>query len=271
MISFYKYQGTGNDFVMVDNRQGLFPCNDIALINSLCDRRFGIGADGLILLQLTEKGGFYMKYFNSDGRESSMCGNGGRCFARFIFDLNLAKEKVEFSAIDGLHQAEISMNLEGTASDWISLQMISVVGYKQLNDYAFEVNTGSPHFVQFRSEPIAEMDLVQTAKTVRYSPEYEKQGINVNYVNLKALKVIDMRTYERGVEDETLSCGTGATAAAISTALFNGLPAGSHQVKVAVKGGELAVKFFYNQAESAFEQVWLMGPAKRVFMGEISL
>jgi diaminopimelate epimerase len=271
MISFYKYQGTGNDFVMIDDRQGDFPCHDIDLINRLCDRRFGIGADGLILLQLTPEGDFYMKYYNSDGRESSMCGNGGRCFARFIFDLNLAQDKVEFYAIDGYHRAEVCLNLEGNAQDWIALQMISVKGFKQLGEHAFEMNTGSPHFVQFRSEPIAHMNLVETAQALRYGPDYAKEGINVNYVNLKALKVIDVRTYERGVEDETLSCGTGATAAAISTALFNGLPAGSHQIKITVKGGELAVKFFYNQAESAFEQVWLMGPAKSVFVGQISL
>lgn len=268
MTTFYKYQGTGNDFVMIDDRERLFPANDIALIERLCDRRFGIGADGLILLQTNEDGVFYMQYFNSDGKESSMCGNGGRCFARFIFDLKLAENKVGFFAIDGWHEAEIS---DSANSNWISLQMINVVNYKQLQEQVFELNTGSPHYVQFRSEPIDDMDLVNEAKQIRYNEVYQAQGINVNYVNLKALKVIDMRTYERGVENETLSCGTGATAAAISTALLNNLPAGTHQVKVSVKGGELAVQFFYKPAQEAFEDVWLMGPAEYVFTGEISV
>ncbi len=269
MITFYKYQGTGNDFVMIDDRERLFPANDVALVERLCDRRFGIGADGLILLQKNKDGTFYMQYFNSDGKESSMCGNGGRCFARFIFDLKLAENKVGFFAIDGWHEAEISE--AGINSNWISLQMINVVNYKQLQEHVFELNTGSPHYVQFRSEPIYDMDLVNEAKQIRYNEVYQAQGINVNYVNLKALKVIDMRTYERGVEDETLSCGTGATAAAISTALLNNLPAGTHQVKVSVKGGELAVQFFYKPSQEAFEDVWLMGPAEYVFTGEISV
>lgn len=268
MIKFYKYQGTGNDFVMIDDRQRQFPAQDTVLIERLCNRRFGIGADGLILLQTNKDGAFYMQYFNSDGKESSMCGNGGRCFARFIFDLKLAENKIGFFAVDGWHEAEISDNAH---NNWISLQMIDVANYKQLQEHVFEMNTGSPHYVQFRSEPINEMDLLNEARQIRYNNVYQEQGINVNYVNLKALKVIDMRTYERGVENETLSCGTGATAAAISTALLNNLPAGTHQVKVSVKGGELAVQFFYKPAQEVFENVWLMGPAEFVFTGEISV
>lgn len=266
-MKFYKYQGTGNDFIMVDDRDNSFGSASKAFIANLCNRRFGIGADGLILLQKQSDNSFYMQYFNSDGGESSMCGNGGRCFAQFIFDLGLAQHEVSFEAIDGWHKAQQMKNEAG--EDWIALQMISVESVKQLAENTFELNTGSPHYVSFLSEPIAEIPLNDWAQKIRYGATYGLNGINVNYVNMLGLKDLCMRTYERGVEDETFSCGTGATAAALSAALFAGLPAGKHSTQVSVPGGKLAIQFFFTPETKRFSDIWLMGPAKRVFVGQV--
>jgi diaminopimelate epimerase len=266
-MHFKKYQGTGNDFLIIDDRERVFPSNDIELIAQLCNRRFGIGADGLILLQYTSAKQFYMQYFNSDGKESSMCGNGGRCFAQFIFDIGLAIDEVVFYAVDGKHIAKKDILLHEEAV--IALQMISVDTIKELGMGTYELNTGSPHYVKFMDEPIAEMALVEEATKIRYNPIYKEKGININYLNLIGLKEVRLRTYERGVEDETLSCGTGATAAALSTALFNQLPAGSHQIHLQVMGGQLKVKFTFYPNEKRFEDIWLIGSAKMVFSGEI--
>ncbi len=266
-MNFYKYQGTGNDFVMVDDRLREFPLADIDKIAFLCDRKFGIGADGLILLQTHADGHFYMQYFNSDGRESSMCGNGGRCFAKFIFDLGLARTDIAFEAVDGWHIAKYS-NAEDIGSD-IALQMIPVNEVKHLTENCFELNTGSPHFVRFEEKPINNLEILTEAHRIRYNEPYLQLGINVNFLNLLGLKSLEIRTYERGVEGETLSCGTGATASAIALAIFNGLPEGKHMVNVKVKGGELKVQFHFTPQVPKFEDVWLIGPAKQVFVGEI--
>ncbi len=260
-MEFYKYEGTGNDFVMVDDRSSSFLIEDTALVARLCDRRFGIGADGLILLQERE-GLPYMKYYNSDGRESSMCGNGGRCFARFMHDLGLIDTEAVFEAIDGPH--EVKLNKE---SGLVSLKMIDVEEIKSLADGIFELNTGSPHYVNFRSENVLEMPLVVEAKSIRYNHTYKVNGINVNFANLLGLKEIKMRTYERGVEDETLSCGTGATAVALASAVWNGLPPGQHQVALEVMGGKLQVAFNFLAQEKRFTDIWLIGPANQVFKG----
>lgn len=266
-MKFYKYQGTGNDFVIIDNRKGDINLDSKSSIEQLCHRRFGIGSDGLILLQLDEMGAYYMKYFNSDGAESSMCGNGGRCFAQFIFDLELAENEVSFSAIDGQHKAHKMISNEGDS--WIALEMIPVTEVKKLAEETFELNTGSPHYVEFIKQPVSEIELLAKAKTIRYNEPYAKQGINVNYVNMLGLKDLCMRTYERGVEDETYSCGTGATAAALSAALFAGLPSGKHTIQIDVPGGKLAIQFFLSADKKSFSDIWLMGPAKQVFTGTI--
>lgn len=269
MTVFYKYQGTGNDFIMVQDFDKKFPSHDKKFIEFLCHRRFGIGADGLILLQKNEDSLFYMQYFNSDGKESSMCGNGGRCFAQFIFDLGLSQNQVQFMAVDGMHEASIVSSTEG--KPLISLQMIPVSGVQKLGSEQFELNTGSPHFVEFTQTPVNELSLIEMAKGIRYNNKYKEVGINVNFVNLLGLKDILMRTYERGVEDETLSCGTGATAAALSTAIFNQLPAGTHQIQVKVMGGQLAVKFHFDPNTMSFNDIWLVGPAEKVYEGQIDL
>ena len=266
-IKFAKYQGTGNDFILVDDREKTFPADQVKLIESLCDRRFGVGADGLILLQNHANGDFYMQYFNSDGKESSMCGNGGRCITQFAFDLGLVKEVTTFYAIDGIHQAKSIQ--DSNANLLVSLQMMNVPKIEQRDGKVFVLNTGSPHFVKFVSEPVSELNLLEEARLIRYNPEFSNSGINVNFVNLVSLKEITIRTYERGVEDETFSCGTGATASALSTAVFNNLHSGVHQVKVKVNGGDLVVRFTFQKDNCSFSDIWLEGPARMVYEGAI--
>ncbi len=264
-MKFYKYEGTGNDFVMIDDRDLKFPIEDVALVAKLCDRRFGVGADGLILLQ--ERAGMpYMKYYNSDGQESSMCGNGGRCFGRFMHELGIIGEEAVFEAIDGLHEVKIDLSTQQVA-----LKMIDVTQISYLEEGVYELNTGSPHYVQFKSENVKELPIVDLAKAIRYNPNYRESGINVNFANLLGLKDISIRTYERGVEDETLSCGTGATAVALAAAKFVGLPIGNHSVTIKVMGGELTIRFNYMSEPSHFSDIWLVGPANQVFKGELDL
>lgn len=254
-MQFAKYQGTGNDFVMLDNRQGAIRL-DRPQIEALCSRRFGIGADGLILLE-NGPARLRMVYYNSDGRESSMCGNGGRCFARFAKDLGLVPgTSVEFDAVDGRHRADFD-------GDTVILQMADCKGYSEHDD-AYVLDTGSPHYVKFVSADFWDDDLfVHNARLIRNSPAFREKGINVNFICETAPGRLRIRTFERGVEDETYSCGTGVTAAAI----VYGHRAGFPDVTLESKGGSLAVSF-QNEADGSFSQVLLKGPAKRVFSGE---
>lgn len=260
-IKFYKYQGTGNDFIMIDDRTKTFDANNQKLIESLCDRRFGIGADGLILLQKHENADFYMQYFNSDGRESSMCGNGGRCIAQFAKDLNIVHEKASFFAIDGEHAANYENGL-------VSLQMMDVKQVDRRANHVFVLNTGSPHFVQFFDQDVDAIDLVAEAKKIRYNSEFASNGINVNFVSIHH-EVLKVRTYERGVEDETYSCGTGVTAAAIAYHLYKKDNTEKHHFQIETKGGNLSVNYLFN--ENKYTNVFLQGPAKFVFEGEIDI
>lgn len=267
--TFYKYQGTGNDFVIIDDRSLTFPVNDIALVERLCNRRFGIGADGLMLLQPNTSSAYFMKYYNSDGRESTMCGNGGRCLAAFALHQGVVNGNHTFMAIDGLHDVEAD-NITNQ-SIWIKLHMQDVQVVDVRTDNTFVLNTGSPHYVQFLPTSINNFALVDEAKKIRYNTEFNNDGINVNFVNLLGLHHIEMRTYERGVEDETLSCGTGVTAAALSSAMLNGLPHGKHEINVTTPGGALKVSFMYHQNEKRFTDVWLQGPATFVFKGAVDI
>lgn len=268
-LTFYKYQGTGNDFVMVDDREQTFPVNDTALVERLCNRRFGIGADGLILLQPHATEAYFMKYYNSDGRESTMCGNGGRCLAAFALHRDAVKGAHTFMAVDGLH--EVVYEGDPGKALWVKLKMKDVDLVEQRNDHTFVLNTGSPHFVQFTDEPLSAYEVVKQAKQVRYNDEFATYGINVNFINLLGLHHIAIRTYERGVEDETLSCGTGVTAAAISTVLLNKLPEGTHTIEVNSAGGQLKVQLTYHAATQKFTNIWLQGPAAFVFKGTVEI
>ena len=255
-IIFYKYQGTGNDFVMIDNRLLNFPKQNTKLINFLCDRKFGVGADGLILLENDATLDFKMVYFNADGNESSMCGNGGRCLVAFARQLGVIKDKAVFEAIDGLHHASI----EG---DIVKLQMVNVDTVECYDNHVF-LNTGSPHHVQFESD-IQDFDIKSEGSKIRYGAPYHAEGSNVNFVKKLSKETFRVRTYERGVEDETLSCGTGVTAVAIAMHVLGETK--QKQVKLHVEGGELQVCF--NEQDGAYHDVWLIGPAILVFEGII--
>ena len=256
---FYKYQGTGNDFVMIDNRSNFFPKDNIKLIEHLCDRRFGIGADGLILLENDVDADFRMVYYNSDGNQSSMCGNGGRCLVAFAKRLNVIQNQTTFIATDGLHHATISED------GIVSLQMIDVLNVKITPDYAF-LNTGSPHHVELVND-LEHFDIKTNGAKIRYSDLYGKAGSNVNFVKQISENSFALRTYERGVENETLSCGTGATAVAIAMNSIG--KSTSNNIELNVQGGKLEVSF--EKKEGQFTNVFLKGPAEFVFKGEISI
>lgn len=255
-ISFYKYQGTGNDFVMIDDRDQKFDGSDLNLVSKLCDRKFGVGADGLILIRNHVKYDFEMIYFNADGSQS-MCGNGARCAVAFSAFLGILDEKTNFLAIDGAHEAILKDGL-------VHLLMGDVAGVDEKGSDSF-VNTGSPHHVRF-VEDVQNYPIFTEGKKVRYDQMYAPAGTNVNFVQKLGENEIFVRTYERGVEDETLSCGTGVTAAAI--AFGKNLP--SATIKIKTLGGQLSVKFKASE-NGAFREVWLIGPAKQVFAGKISV
>jgi diaminopimelate epimerase len=265
-IEFYKYQGTGNDFVMIDNRSGFFPKENIQLVARLCDRRFGIGGDGLILLENDEIASklamttdFRMVYYNSDGNQSSMCGNGGRCLVAFAKRLNVINDSCTFIATDGLHHATIAENGQ------VSLQMIDVANVKITSDYVF-LNTGSPHHVQL-VEDLENYNIKENGAAIRYGELYGKAGSNINFVKQINANTFSIRTYERGVEDETLSCGTGATATAIAMNAAGKTNATS--IHLNVEGGKLEV--YFDKKDGLFTNVFLKGPAEFVFKGEISI
>jgi len=254
-VVFNKYQGAGNDFVIIDNRNNSFNPDDSKLINRLCDRRFGIGADGLILICESAQYDFEMKYFNSDGFLGSMCGNGGRCSADFAIRHGIAGKKLIFKAVDGIHKAFAEEGI-------IRLQMNDVKDASLVNG-SYSINTGSPHYVIFRKD-VKDIDVNTEGKKFRWAEEFAPGGTNVNFVEVQK-DGIYVRTFERGVEEETLSCGTGVTASAISTVLSGHLD--TKTVRVKTKGGNLSVSF--NVSGKNISDIWLSGPATFVFEGKI--
>lgn len=257
-FKFYKYQGAGNDFILIDNRTSNFPKNNPELYNKLCDRRFGIGADGIMLLENLADYDFKMVYFNADGNESSMCGNGGRCLVKFAEELNIIKTECRFLAVDGVHHAKIS-------DENIELEMIDVEGWENVPE-GISLYTGSPHYIKWVDD-VYHIDVFEMGRAIRYNDTYKKEGINVNFLEYID-GVLNVRTYERGVEDETLSCGTGVTAAAMAYAIKHNL-SGDITVPIQTKGGSLEVRF--NRVNNSFKHVYLIGPAKKVFEGIINL
>lgn len=259
IIHFEKYQGTGNDFVMLNNLDGRYDGLSIGQIVKMCDRRFGIGADGLIKIDRHPELDFEMDYYNSDGSKS-FCGNGARCAVAFAGTLGVDVRETRFLAIDGEHKATLS---KGS----ICLDMSPVLSVNQI-DGDYILNTGSPHFVRYVKD-LNTADIVHTGKDIRYSEPFKAEGINVNLVQEIADDSIRILTYERGVEDETYSCGTGATACAISFGLKHGV-IGKNSIFVKVKGGDLKVEFEQHEDHS-FNNVRLIGPAEFVFKGEIDV
>lgn len=256
-MKFSKYQGAGNDFIMIDNRENMFPKQQ-NIIAMLCHRHFGIGADGLILLENDTATDFRMVYYNADGNESTMCGNGGRCVVQFAHDLKIIKSNTTFIAIDGEHNAEI-------IGKEIKLQMIDVKEVIiQNQDYI--LNTGSPHYVRF-VENITDFPVVATAREIRYNDTFSKEGINVNFAEIIDENTVFVRTYERGVEDETLACGTGVTAVALSIAHKKNIPDGITHIQTL--GGNLSVS--WHKQGAIYTHIFLQGEAKFVFKGKIKL
>lgn len=256
-IKFFKYEGTGNDFIMIHD-----PEKDIEkkltekTIAYWCHRRFGIGADGLILIQPESGFDFRMVYFNADGRQSSMCGNGGRCAAYFAQKLGICGDHVRFVAIDGPHAAEIE-------AEQVHLGMIDVHEIQIQPQGHIELNTGSPHLIVW-SDQLDQLDVDSEGRTIRYSAPYQKEGINVNFSEACGANELKIRTYERGVEAETLSCGTGVTAAAIAAAVSKGF---ASPVNIKTPGGELQISF--ERQGNSFTSIVLKGPVKEVYSGEI--
>lgn len=255
-LEFYKYQGTGNDFVMVDNRSMLFPKEDQKLIEKLCERKFGIGADGLILLENHPEYDFTMVYYNADGNESTMCGNGGRCLVAFAKQLGVIKSTATFMAVDGLHYATVEEEI-------VNLQMIDVTEVDIFDTHTF-LNTGSPHHVQI-VDHIKDFDVFTEGRRIRNGAPYFEKGSNVNFVTQTEADAFAVRTYERGVEDETLSCGTGVTAVAL--AMYTNNVTTAKKVKLSTPGGELSVSF--EPTDKGFTKIFLSGPATYVFKGNI--
>ena len=258
-ITFYKYQGTGNDFVLIDNRENILPLLGEKTIKKFCDRRFGIGADGFIVLNNKQGYDFEMVYYNADGSESTMCGNGGRCMVQFAHDLGIHKSAYHFLAIDGAHDATIDIDKN------VRLKMLDVHEVETHANYCI-LNTGSPHYVKFDNN-VRHIDIVKEGAEIRYSKAFEQKGVNVNFVESTGPYSIYVRTYERGVEAETLSCGTGVTAAALVSAHND---RGFNQVQIQTNGGELSVEF--NKIdEDNFDEIYLCGPTKFVFKGNINI
>ena len=252
-IEFYKYQGTGNDFIFIDNREMGFDKENSQLVASMCDRKFGVGADGLILLEDHPTAHFKMVYFNADGNLSSMCGNGGRCIVHFAKFLGLISSEANFEAVDGMHAATID-------GEHVRLKMNDVLDVSISEDFVF-LNTGSPHHVALVPQ-LEQFDVYSEGKKIR-NLIYGKEGANVNFVAPEGNNTFSVRTYERGVEDETLSCGTGVTAVAIAMHAIG--KASSETIGLKTPGGNLQVSF--DKVDSVYTNVYLMGPAKQVFKG----
>ena len=253
-MHFYKYQGTGNDFVMIDNRSGAWNSLSISEIQQICDRRFGIGADGLIKINSAENVDFEVDYYNADGSKS-FCGNGARCSVAFAHFLSVfASDKTVFTAIDGIHEAEIKQGI-------IKLKMSDVTTISK-DAEAFVLDTGSPHYVLY-VEDVETYNVYQNGNKIRNSATYVAEGINVNFVEPLSDNEIFVRTYERGVEDETYSCGTGVSAAALTFMLNHN----TNVVNVKTLGGNL--KVYAERNGDSFENIWLEGPAVQVFSGQI--
>ncbi len=269
IVSFNKYHGTGNDFILIDNRKKLFKANT-KTIQHLCDRHFGIGADGLMLLQNKNGFDFEMVYYNSDGIEGSMCGNGGRCLVAFAKHLGIIKDKAHFIATDGEHIANIILSKKTLAgniyvpSEIVKLKMSDIQSTELIQKKYF-INTGSPHYIVFVKD-VEKIDVFREGKKLRYSKPFHPTGTNVNFVE-EMKGYLFVRTYERGVEDETFSCGTGVTASALAYVLKNTL--NIKKIDIKTKGGQL--KVYFKKEKKLFKDIWLEGPATLVYSGILEI
>jgi len=259
-LKFFKYQGAGNDFIIIDNREMQFTETNPQKIANLCDRRFGIGADGFMLLQNSDIADFEMVYYNADGKLGSMCGNGGRCMVAFAKKSGVINSSTNFLAVDGMHSATIN-----DLGDWISLKMQDV-DHIDLDEDAYVLNTGSPHYVKIVSE-LEKINVSYEGAFIRNNDTYREEGINVNFA-MPENQGYFVRTFERGVEDETLACGTGVTAVALAMAKHN-QQTGEIHTPIRALGGDLMIRF--RSENESFSNIFLEGPAKFVFDGTIEI
>lgn len=257
IIKFQKYQGAGNDFIIIDNRSLLYGLS-AQVVKHLCDRKFGIGADGLMLLENYPGYDFRMRYFNADGGEASLCGNGNRCIVRFAHNMGIISHTTRFMAVDGEHEGEIT-------DCGVRVKMQDVRQVTVGEDYFF-LNTGSPHVVKVVADSF-KTDVYGEGKKIRYSAAFQPEGTNVNFIT-PTPGHIRVATYERGVEDETLACGTGCVASALTVALINGDLHNTYSILT--KGGNLQVSF-NRLPDNSFTDIWLEGPAEFVFEGGIEV
>lgn len=257
-IPFFKYQGAGNDFVIIDNRKEFFPKDKYDLIKHMCDRKFGIGADGLMLLENDQHTDFKMDYFNADGRLGSMCGNGGRCIVAFAKFLGIIENETAFMALGEVYRANFTDHL-------VNLKMTDVETIDVFDDHVF-LDTGSPHHVEF-IENINEFNVVDEGRRIRNGAPYYESGSNVNFVEKLNENTFSVRTYERGVEDETLSCGTGVTAVALASYHLD--KTSQKTVHIVTPGGELKIEF--EKEGNIYKNIVLTGPATFVFNGTIQI
>lgn len=253
-IIFHKYQGTGNDFIMIDDRSQKFDLKDHALIAQLCHRKFGIGADGLILIRNHVEADFEMIYYNADGYLTSLCGNGSRCAVKFAHQLGMLGKSCRFMTVEGILNAKIDGNL-------VHIKMPDVKDVEVYDDHYF-LNTGSPHHICYVND-VEKVDVFHEGRKIRKGAPYLEKGTNVNFIQSLGDSHIFVRTYERGVEDETLSCGTGVTA----SALVEGLKGAKSPVDVKTPGGDLRIRF-EKKPDGSFTDIYLIGPAEKVFSGE---
>lgn len=258
-LSFYKYQGAGNDFILIDNRSGNFALS-LEQVTRLCDRKFGIGSDGLMLIEKPTDSNtdFHLEFFNPDGSKS-FCGNGSRCAVAFAKKLGVCKDKTSFTAIDGVHSADV------VEDNWVSLRMKDVGGISTFRD-GFFLNTGSPHVV-LEVNDLAHHNVYEEGKKLRYDGEFSPGGTNVNFVHQNNSTHFAVRTYERGVENETLACGTGVVAVAL--AMHKKYKLSNNEIQIDALGGELSVSF--EATKLGYQNIYLHGPATFVFQGEISI
>lgn len=255
---FTKYQGTGNDFVIIDNRSLEFPADRLKKIIHICDRKMGVGADGFILIEPHKTADFTMRYYNANGHEGSLCGNGSRCAVDYAYQNKICKETTQFMASDGVHKAILKGGI-------VELEIADVSFWKKEKQFVF-LDTGSPHHVVFVDD-VQAIDVAKLGAQIAHGPPYFDEGTNVNFAQIIPNRKVYVRTYERGVEGETLSCGTGVTAVALAMRIS--AKTETNQIDICTKGGNLSVSFEYNS--TLFTSVVLKGPAVEVFKGEIVL
>ena len=257
-IKFSKYNGAGNDFIIIDNRNDNINYNS-SLIKNICDRNFGIGGDGLIIIKNSISSDFEILHYTSDGNLGSLCGNGSRCAIAFAYQNNIIDKNTVFEAFDGVHEAEI-------ISDGLIKMEMKINSDIIQNKYGTWLDTGSPHLV-IEKENTDKLDVNLEGSLIRYNDHYKREGVNVNFVEKLSNETFKIRTYERGVENETLACGTGSTASAICMNYLG--KSNSNIITMKCQGGDLKVQF--NSKDKDFTNISITGPANLVFEGQIDI